>query len=83
MSPSTMPMVCDRRVVIDRAAGAVAVEITDSGGLGSGSDGSGFGLDGLAERIRSLGGAFAAGPRAEGGFAVRATVPEIRSGVPR
>ena len=71
------------RVVIERGAGAVEVEIIDSGGLGSGSDGSGFGLDGLAERIRSLGGAFAAGPRAEGGFAVRATVPEIRSGVTR
>lgn len=35
----------------------------------------GRGLDGLAERVRLLGGELAAGPRSDGGFGVRALIP--------
>jgi signal transduction histidine kinase len=38
-------------------------------------DGLGQGLAGMRERVAAVGGAFAAGPRDEGGFAVRATLP--------
>ena len=69
------------RVVVGRGLDGVEVEVLDSGGGGPGSDGTGFGLDGLAERIRSLGGEFGAGPRPEGGFAVRARVPDDGRGV--
>ncbi|WP_369374201.1 sensor histidine kinase [Streptomyces sp. cg36] len=37
--------------------------------------GGGFGLLGLQERVRSLGGTFSAGPTAEGGWRVRALIP--------
>jgi signal transduction histidine kinase len=37
--------------------------------------GSGRGLDGLRERVDVLGGEFSAGPRAGGGFVVRARIP--------
>ncbi|WP_165945679.1 histidine kinase [Micromonospora sp. KC606] len=58
----------------------VRVEIVDTGpanGLVSRSaaTGSGFGLVGLRERVRLMGGALTAGRRAEGGFALRAVVP--------
>ena len=36
---------------------------------------SGFGLIGMAERAELLGGTFAAGPSAEGGWTVEATLP--------
>jgi signal transduction histidine kinase len=37
--------------------------------------GAGLGLVGMGERVRLLGGLLAAGPRADGGFAVRAELP--------
>ena len=64
------------RVVVDRRVDGVEVEVVDSGGGQPALDGSGFGLEGLAERVRLLGGDFAAGPRPGGGFAVRARIPE-------
>jgi signal transduction histidine kinase len=39
------------------------------------TEGSGFGLVGLAERVRVLGGDFTAGAPGDGGFAVRAVLP--------
>lgn len=36
---------------------------------------TGFGLIGMAERARLLGGTFEAGPRPDGGWAVTATLP--------
>ena len=36
---------------------------------------SGFGLVGMAERAKLLGGTFEAGPRADGGWTVRAELP--------
>jgi two-component system sensor histidine kinase DesK len=54
--------------------GPERIEIADDGrGLGH-MPGGGRGLLGLAERVRAAGGELRAGPRAEGGFAVVATV---------
>lgn len=39
----------------------------------------GHGLTGMRERVTALGGTLAAGPRAEGGFSVRAELP-LRAG---
>lgn len=69
------------RVVVRRRAHGVEVEVVDSGGGPAGPDGSGFGLEGLAERVRMLGGEFGAGPRPGGGFAVRARVPDAGTNV--
>jgi signal transduction histidine kinase len=37
----------------------------------------GFGIDGMRERVALFGGRFAAEPRADGGFGVRAVLPEV------
>jgi signal transduction histidine kinase len=37
--------------------------------------GGGFGLVGLGERVRTLGGRLTAGPRLDGGFGVEAVLP--------
>jgi signal transduction histidine kinase len=51
----------------------VGTEATGSGAVSPG--GSGRGLAGLRERVELLGGEFSAGPRAGGGFVVRARIP--------
>ena len=63
--------------------GIIELEVLDDGhgprGVpGNGSSGTGQGLIGMRERASLYGGALAAGPRAEGGFAVRARLP-VRS----
>jgi signal transduction histidine kinase len=56
--------------------GELCLEVLDDGtGDGTGEGGTGHGLDGMRERATALGGTLAAGPRADGGFAVRATLP--------
>ncbi|MFJ2646682.1 sensor histidine kinase [Streptomyces sp. NPDC087420] len=71
------------------AAAAVRVEASDavlrvvvtddgdpsSGGGGGGTPGSGFGIVGMRERARSVGGTLSAEPREEGGFEVAAILP--------
>ncbi|MFD8977895.1 sensor histidine kinase [Streptomyces sp. NPDC059593] len=48
----------------------------DAGGLGSGGmAGSGYGILGMRERARSVGGTLNAGPREDGGFEVSAELP--------
>ncbi|MFI7144263.1 sensor histidine kinase [Nonomuraea sp. NPDC050022] len=42
---------------------------------GHASERSGYGLDGMRERLRALGGVLEAGPRRDGGFAVDAAIP--------
>jgi signal transduction histidine kinase len=67
----------DSRVEIEiRTTGeSLQVDIRDDGMHPTASAEGGFGLVGLAERVRALGGDFAAGPRPGGGFAVAATLP--------
>jgi signal transduction histidine kinase len=56
--------------------GAVDVLVADDGGPGAtGLPGSGRGLPGMRERAAAYGGTLHAGPRAMGGFEVRARIP--------
>ncbi|MFZ5446868.1 MAG: sensor histidine kinase [Myxococcota bacterium] len=51
-------------------------------GAAAGAPGAGFGLVGMAERAALLGGTFAAGPAAAGGWRVEARVPRAPKGSP-
>ncbi|MHC5260064.1 sensor histidine kinase [Streptomyces sp. UC4497] len=63
------------RVALRAASGVVEVSVVDDG-VGVNADAvPGFGLVGMRERARSVGGVVEAGPRAAGGFEVRATLP--------
>ena len=58
------------------------MEVTDDGrgattALSAG--GAGHGLIGMRERVEIYGGAFSAGPRADGGYGVRAVLPIVPS----
>jgi signal transduction histidine kinase len=55
----------------------ISVEVTTdgTGSAAASPGGSGRGLEGLRERVRVLGGDFAAGERDGGGFEVRASIP--------
>ena len=55
---------------------AIYVEILDDGyGVAVQGDGRGHGLQGMRERVTSMGGQLSAGPRKEGGFRVMAKLP--------
>lgn len=57
-------------------ADAVELEVTDDGtGVRGATEGGGLGLVGMRERVASDGGTLVVGPRARGGFLVRAHVP--------
>jgi len=62
------------RVALDYRADALEVRVTDDGN-GPGEPTDGHGIEGMRERAAVLGGSLHAGPRAEGGFEVRATLP--------
>ena len=67
--------------------GGAEVEVVDDGVGSSASNGGGSGLAGLEQRVRAVGGTFAAGDLPEGGFRVRVTVPvaarsAVEPGVP-
>lgn len=62
-------------VLVRHRAGDITVEVSTEGSAASGLEGSGRGLAGLRERVDLLGGDFDAGPRAGGGFTVRARIP--------
>jgi signal transduction histidine kinase len=62
-------------VRLDYRADELTVEVTDDGPGASDGAGSGQGLLGMAERAAALGGELDAGPRADGGFRVRARLP--------
>jgi signal transduction histidine kinase len=61
------------RVRIRRGEGALEVEVVDDGDAASVT--AGRGITGMRERVDALGGAIHIGP-SEGGFAVRATLPD-------
>ncbi|MEU3251542.1 histidine kinase [Streptomyces sp. NPDC006997] len=62
------------RVRVYEETGALRVTVTDDG-RGQGSASPGFGLIGMRERARSVGGTLDAGPGAEQGFEVTAVLP--------
>jgi signal transduction histidine kinase len=69
-------------VAVRRDDGNLSVQVRNTAspsvvgqGKDTASDGSGFGLVGLAERVRALGGHFKAGPADGGGFVVQAVLP--------
>ncbi|WP_443043672.1 sensor histidine kinase [Streptomyces sp. NBC_00306] len=72
--------------VLDRG-GELTVTVTDDGdGGGAGpvttaADGAGYGIIGMRERARSVGGTLSAGPRDGGGFEVAAVLPLRQSEV--
>ena len=62
------------RVMIDQQDGYLSIEVTDSGRGGSVA-GTGYGITGMRERAKLLGGDFSVGPRPGGGFRVTARLP--------
>jgi signal transduction histidine kinase len=68
------------RVALDTDGWALRVRVTDDG-MGDTGGPPGFGLVGMRERARSVGGTVETGTREEGGFAVVAVLP-LRTTVP-
>jgi signal transduction histidine kinase len=65
------------QVVVRYGDGDLEVTVSDDGrGAGSG-DGGGHGLVGMRERVAVFGGELEAGPRAEGGYRLRAKLPVV------
>ncbi len=63
------------QVCVDGDGAAVVVEVVNAAGGADPQPGSGFGLVGMRERVRVLGGELAAGPTSGGGFGLRARLP--------
>jgi signal transduction histidine kinase len=63
------------RVSIGYAGEELSVEIVDDGRADSASEGSGYGIAGMRERVALLNGHFTAGSRPEGGFRVAVRLP--------
>jgi signal transduction histidine kinase len=66
------------QVRVDSGEDLVRLTVVDDGeggGASTPSSASGFGLIGMAERVKLLGGTFDAGPSANGGWTVEATLP--------
>ncbi len=66
---------CHVEVALLYNSKTLAVEVCDDGVATGGTSRGGFGLSGLSERVRAIGGSFEAGPRPDGGFRVHALLP--------
>ncbi|EME60201.1 putative two-component system sensor kinase [Amycolatopsis decaplanina DSM 44594] len=62
-------------IVMRYGPGTLEIEVTDDGIATEAPSGTGHGLEGMRERVNVLGGTFDAGPGADRGFTVRATLP--------
>ncbi len=62
-------------VALTYGDGALELEVTDDGIGQAASNGAGHGLAGMRERVALYGGELTCGPRAEGGYVVRARLP--------
>jgi signal transduction histidine kinase len=62
-------------VRVTPTATGLRVSVTDDGARTAAPTGQGFGLTGMAERARLLGGTFSAGPSSDGGWQVVADLP--------
>jgi signal transduction histidine kinase len=64
-------------VTVDRAADALQIRVVNGPSAGPirEAPSGGFGLVGLGERVRTLGGRLTAEPRLDGGFSVEAVLP--------
>jgi two-component system, NarL family, sensor histidine kinase UhpB len=63
-------------VSLERTARELRVEVCNDGAAASATSAApGFGLTGMTERVAAAGGVLAAGPLAQGGWSVRATLP--------
>jgi signal transduction histidine kinase len=63
------------RVVIRFRPEELELEVSDDGSRANGVSGSGRGLAGMRERVEVFGGHLTAGPRPDGGWTLRATLP--------
>ena len=67
------------QVAVHYEPGTIAIEVSDDGrGLAAASvsaNGAGHGITGMRERVAVYGGSLHTGPRAGGGFVVRARIP--------
>ncbi|MFC4053753.1 sensor histidine kinase [Actinomadura syzygii] len=70
-------------VSLTRADGGLVVRVADDGRGPVGGTPGGFGVLGMIERARSVGGTLDAGPRDGGGFAVTAVFPAADVAAPR
>jgi signal transduction histidine kinase len=62
-------------VVVRYGDGEIEITVLDDGAGGGDEGGGGHGLVGMRERVAVYGGELEAGPRAEGGYALRARLP--------
>lgn len=69
------PTRIDVSVAMDENGRRILVEIRDDGRGVASAPGGGFGLLGMAERVRGLGGTLTSGSGLAGGFVVRAALP--------
>ncbi|MGW5471287.1 sensor histidine kinase [Streptomyces chartreusis] len=63
------------RVALYEEMGALRLSVADDGRAAPSAQSPGYGLVGMRERARSVGGTLVAGPRDEGGFEVSAVLP--------
>jgi signal transduction histidine kinase len=64
------------QLTVVRTGDSLAVRVVNGASdVSAGTSGGGFGLVGLGERVRTLGGRLTAEPRLDGGFCVEAVLP--------